>query len=231
MKLRWLGHSAWLITASDGTKIVFDPFEAGAYDGGISYPPINVTADVLLMSHTGHPDHGAASAVKGSPQTFTVAGAHTAKGIAITGLDTFHDEEKGNARGKNVVFSVEVDGVKVTHCGDLGHEPTDAQYDALAGGAGAAGRAGAKGTNVLLIPVGGFFTIDAKMATKIVQRLKPNVCLPMHYKTTMCAFPIAPVTDFTRGKSPVEQKPNEIEITKATLPPPTSYWVPALPKK
>ena len=219
MKLRWLGHSAWLLTAGDGTKIVFDPFEAGAYDGGIGYPPINVTADVLLMSHTGHPDHGGATAVKGSPKTFAVAGTHTAKGLTITGLDTFHDEAKGKQRGKNVVFTVEVDGVRVTHCGDLGHELSDAQYDALAG------------TNVLLIPVGGFFTIDAKLATKIVQRLKPNVCLPMHYKTTMCAFPIAPVTDFTRGKSPVEQKPNEIEITKATLPPPTSYWVPALPAK
>jgi L-ascorbate metabolism protein UlaG (beta-lactamase superfamily) len=85
--------------------------------------------------------------------------------------------------------------------------------------------------DVLLIPVGGFFTIDAKTANRIVQRLKPNVAIPMHYKTPMCGFPIAPVTDFTRGKSPVEQKPNEIEITKATLPPPTSTWVLALPPK
>ncbi len=219
MKLRWLGHSAWLLTASNGTKIVFDPFEAGAYDGGIAYPPINETADILLMSHTGHPDHGYAAAVKGSPETFAVSGSHTAKGIPITGLDTFHDESGGKERGKNVVFIVEVNGVKVAHLGDLGHEPTDEQYAAL------------KGTNIVLIPVGGFFTIDAKMATKIVQHLKPNVCIPMHYKSAMCGFPIAPVTDFTKGKSPVEQVPNEVEITKATLPAPTAYWVTALPPK
>ena len=83
MKLRWLGHSAWLLTADDGTKIVFDPFEAGAYDGGIGYPPINETADILLMSHTGHPDHGGATAVRGMPETFSVSGSHTAKGIPI----------------------------------------------------------------------------------------------------------------------------------------------------
>jgi len=219
MKLKWLGHSAWVLTAEDGTKIVFDPFEAGAYDGGIGYPPIAEAADILLISHTGHPDHGGAAAVGGSPETFAVSGSHMVKGIPITGLDTFHDESKGKERGKNVVFSVEVDGMKITHFGDLGHALSDDGYAALAG------------TNVALIPVGGFFTIDAKTATKIIQRLKPNVCLPMHYKTEMCGFPIAPVTDFTRGKSPVEQKPNEVEITKATLPPPTSYWVFDLPPK
>ncbi len=219
MKLRWLGHSAWLLRADDGTKIVFDPFEAGCYDGGISYPPINETADILLMSHTQHPDHNCAAAVSGSPETFAVSGTHTAKGIAITGLDTFHDESKGRERGANVIFTVEVDGVKLTHFGDLGHNLSDEQYAAL------------EGTNVVLIPVGGFFTIDAKTATKIVGRLKPNLCIPMHYKTEMCGFPIAPATDFTRGKSPVEQKPNEVEITKATLPPPTAYWVTALPPK
>jgi len=211
MKLRWLGHSAWLLTAEDGTKIVFDPFEAGAYDGGIGYPPINETADILLMSHTSHPDHAGASAVGGSPETFSVGGSHTVKGIQITGLDTYHDESKGRERGTNVVFSVDVDGVRVTHFGDLGHEPSDDQYDALAG------------TNVALIPVGGFFTIDAKTATKIVGRLKPNICIPMHYKSAMCGFPIAPVTDFTKGKAPVEQKLNEVEITQATLPAPTAY--------
>ena len=219
MKLRWLGHSAWLLTVDDGTKIVFDPFEAGCYDGGIAYPPINEAADIVLMSHTGHPDHGGAGAIKGNPQTLAASGSHTAKGISIAGLDTFHDESKGKERGPNVIFTVEVDGVKVTHFGDLGHELTDQQYDAL------------KGTNVALIPVGGFFTIDARTATKIVGRLKPNVCIPMHYKTEMCGFPIAPVTDFTKGKSPVEQVANEVEITKATLPPPTAYWVTALPPK
>ncbi len=219
MKLRWLGHSAWILTADDGTKIIFDPFEAGCYDGGIGYPPIKETADIVLMSHTQHPDHNCAAAVSGSPETFTVSGSHTAKGIAITGLDTFHDESKGRERGKNVIFTVEVDGIKVTHFGDLGHNLSDEQYAAL------------EGTNVALIPVGGFFTIDAKTATAIVGRLKPNVCIPMHYKTEMCGFPIAPATDFTRGKSPVVQKPNEVEITKATLPPPTSYWVTALPPK
>ena len=182
MKLKWLGHSAWLLTADDGTKIVLDPFEAGCYDGGIGYPPINETADVVLMSHTGHPDHGYAAAVGGNPQTFAVSGSHSAKGVTITGLDTFHDESQGKERGTNVVFTVEVDGVKVTHFGDLGHDLSDQQYDALAGGAGA------KGTNVALIPVGGFFTIDAKTATKIVQRLKPNVAIPMHYKTETVSY-------------------------------------------
>lgn len=219
MKLKWLGHSAWILTTDEGTKVAFDPFEAGAYDGGIGYPPIAEAADVLLMSHTGHPDHGYAAAIGGSPETFAVSGEHAAKGVRITGLDTFHDESGGKERGTNVIFTVEADGIRLTHMGDIGHELTDEQYAAL------------EGTNVVLIPIGGFFTIDAAMATKIVQRLEPNVCIPMHYKTEMCGFPIAPVTEFTRGKSPVEQVANEVEITKATLPPPTAYWVTALPPK
>ncbi len=213
MKVKWLGHSAFVVISDKGTKIVFDPFEAGSYGGALGYPPINETADLLLMSHTTHPDHSYSKAVGGNPQTITSAGEQSFKDIKISGVSTFHDATGGSERGENIVFTIDIDDVRLSHLGDLGHILTDEQVEKI-------GK-----TNVILIPVGGFYTIDAKQATAIANKLNPNILIPMHYKTDLCGFPIAPVGDFLKGKEPVERLGQEVAIIRASLPSKTEIWV------
>ncbi len=212
MKIKYLGHAAFVLTSKGGTRIVLDPYQAGAYDGAVGYPPINETAELVLVSHD-HPDHGYAKGVKGNPKVISAPTSRTAADARITGVGTFHDETHGSQRGKNIVFSVEADGVRVTHLGDLGHTLSDAE-------AGAIGD-----PDVLLVPVGGFFTIDGATAWRIAARLNPKVVIPMHYKTECCGFPIAPLDGFLRGKTNVKRLGQEVEVSKESLPKEREIWV------
>jgi L-ascorbate metabolism protein UlaG (beta-lactamase superfamily) len=207
MKLKWLGHSSFLLTASDGTKILTDPYEPGGYSGALGYGAFTEPVDIVTISHDSHPDHGYTQGLVGKPTIVKWTGAYNAKGINIKGVATYHDNSKGRERGNNIVFVITVDNINVCHCGDLGHvlSPADA---ALIGP-----------IDVLLLPVGGHFTIDAKEATQVADRLQPKLIIPMHYKTAKCGFPIATVDDFLKGKSNFrKEKTAEIEITPATLP-------------
>ncbi|MEO0068480.1 MAG: MBL fold metallo-hydrolase [candidate division WOR-3 bacterium] len=213
MKIKWLGHSAFLITADAGTKIITDPYVPGAYDNAVGYKRISEKADVVTVSHE-HPDHCGSANLPGSPQVLKGTGPWTVAGIKISGIDTFHDKSGGRERGRNTVFVYEVDNLRIVHLGDLGHIPDEATLKAL-------GR-----VDVLLIPVGGVFTIDAQEAAKLVSLLKPKVVIPMHYKTPSLSFQIEGVDGFLRvapnskriGKS-------EVEISLASLPDATETWV------
>jgi L-ascorbate metabolism protein UlaG (beta-lactamase superfamily) len=196
MKLKWMGHSCFLVTASDRTKILFDPYEPGGYGGALGYGPVTDEVDVVVMSHD-HADHGWSKL----PGEFT-------------GLATFHDRRQGAERGPNTVFTVTVDGVKIAHLGDLGHIPDQKTYAAL------------KGVDVLLIPVGGHFTIDHREATQIADAIKPKVVVPMHYKTPAVNFPIVGVEEFTKGKTNVKQLGvSEVQLTPDHLPAQSEVWV------
>lgn len=212
MRIKYLGHSAFVLTTNDGTRIVLDPYQAGAYDGAVGYPPINETAEIVLLSHD-HPDHGYAKAVKGKPQVISSVGNHSVKEVKITGLTTFHDESRGSERGENIIFTVEAEGLRVTHLGDLGHSLPDKELAEI-------GK-----PDVLLAPVGGFFTIDASTATSLAERLSPRIVIPMHYKTDCCGFPIAPVDGFLKGKPNVKKLGQEVDVSKETLPSTTEVWV------
>jgi L-ascorbate metabolism protein UlaG (beta-lactamase superfamily) len=212
MKIKYLGHAAFAFTSEGGTRIVLDPFEAGAYGGAVGYPPIKETAEIVLLSHD-HPDHGYAQAVEGDPQVIPSAGTTSVGEITITGVSTYHDESHGSERGSNVIFTVEVDGLRVTHLGDLGHPLSDEEAAAI-------------GTpDVLLIPVGGFFTIDAATAGEVIEQLAPRVVIPMHYKTECCGFPIAPLDDFLKGKENVQRLGQEVEVSAENLPDGREIWV------
>ncbi len=126
MKITWLGHASFLVESKDGTRVVTDPFEAGSYDGAVGYAPINTRADVVTVSHE-HADHNAVDAVTGAPEIVRDPGARTVKGISIRGIATFHDESKGQDRGRNNIYVMDVDGVKVGHLGDLGHALSPAE--------------------------------------------------------------------------------------------------------
>ncbi len=212
MKIKYLGHAAFLVTSQGGTRIVLDPYEAGAYDGAVGYPPIDETAEVVLLSHD-HPDHGYVSAVKGDPKVIRSEGTTSVADVEFTGVETFHDETGGSQRGRNVVFTIEADGVRVTHLGDLGHSLSDEKAAQI-------GK-----PDVLLIPVGGVYTIDASAADGVIGGLEPRVVIPMHYKTECCGFPIAPVDGFLKGKENVKKLGQEVEVSKQALPGAREIWV------
>jgi len=208
MNIKWLGHASFVITADGGTKIITDPYESG---GGLSYGEITESADIVTVSHD-HFDHNNISAVGGNPQV--VKGTAQARGIDFQGIPSFHDDSGGKQRGKNTIFCFAVDGVKICHLGDLGHRLSDEQL------------VGVGAVDVLLVPVGGTYTIDAAAATSVCEKLKPRVVIPMHYKTNKCDFPIAGVEDFLQGKPDVRRPDSsDIELKVDALPPATRIIV------
>jgi len=203
MKVKWLGHSCFLITYKDGTRLITDPYEVG---GGINYSPIEETADVVVVSH-GHGDHSNVSAVQGKPEVVRGDGTKTAKGIQFRGIATYHDASQGTQRGPNTVFCFTVDDIKLCHLGDLGHVLDPEQVT----GIGA--------VDILLVPVGGYFTIDASAASQVCDQLKPKVVIPMHFKTPKCAYSIASVEDFLKGKKNVRKVGDSgVEFEREKLP-------------
>jgi len=209
MKVKYLAHACFLITSKDGVKIITDPYEKGAY-GGIHYDEIEEEADIVTISHD-HADHNAVHKIKGSPKVIKEPGEYEVKGIKIKGIKTYHDEKGGKERGENIVYVFEIDNFRIAHMGDLGEILSDEKLKQI-------GK-----VDIILIPVGGYFTIDAKQATQIIKKIKPKIVIPMHYKTTKCDFPIAPVEDFIKDKDKVIKFGCEVNIEE--LPENQEIWV------
>lgn len=208
MKIKWLGHAAFLITTEKGTRILTDPYKTG---NDLRYGDINEAADIVTVSHE-HFDHNNVAAVKGKPQV--VKDSTEIKGIKFKGTPTYHDDAAGKKRGKNTLFCIEADGLNLCHLGDLGHTLDSKQVAAL-------GK-----VDILMVPVGGFFTIDAATATKVCDQIKPRVIIPMHFRNEKCQFPLAGVTEFTGGKSNVKQMDgSEVEFRAKELPKETQILV------
>ena len=206
MKIKWYGHAAFLITSDQGTKIIIDPYEPGAFGGQLSYGKINDQADIVITSHD-HADHNYTNGLPGKPQVVKGSGSQTIVGIPIKGIATFHDASKGSERGANTIFTLTIDHIQLCHLGDLGHLLSDKQLAEIGP------------VDILLIPVGGFFTIDPIEATRVADQIKPKVLIPMHFKTEKCGFPITPLEDFLKGKTNTRRpKTNEAPFDKATLP-------------
>ncbi len=203
MKIKWLGHSCFVITSLDGTRIITDPYTPNS---NLKYSPVSESADVVTISH-GHSDHSNAGVVKGSPRIIKEPVSKTVKGIEIKGVSTAHDENKGQQRGKNIVFCMTVDGIRIAHLGDLGHTLDNEQIKAIGP------------VDVLITPVGGFYTIDGPTASRLADAIQPKIVLPMHYRSTACDFPITDAKPFLKGRSNIKTTDeNEIELTKEGLP-------------
>jgi len=187
-------------------KIITDPYESGAYGGQLAYGKIKDQSDIALTSHD-HADHNDTKSLPGSPQIVKNSGSKTVKGISFKGIPTYHDSSKGSERGTNTIFTFSVDGIRVCHLGDLGHILSEKELAEIGP------------VDILLIPVGGYFTIDSKEAARVAEQLKAKVLIPMHFKTEKCGFPIAPVEDFLKGK-PNSRRPgtSEVAFDKTTLP-------------
>jgi len=210
MKMKWLGHACFLISSDAGLRIITDPYTAG---GGVGYAPVNEAADIVMVSHD-HFDHNAVSTVAGKPEVVRGGGTKNAKGVEFKGIATYHDDSKGSQRGDNTVFCFSVDGVKLCHLGVLGHRLSSEQVAEIGD------------VDVLLVPVGGFFTIDANVAGQVCDDLKPRVVIPMHYKTPKLDFPIAGVDEFVKGKANVRAlDSSEAEFKLGELPDATEIVV------
>ncbi len=213
MKLIFLAHASFLLMTNNGTRIIFDPYKSGCFSGSFRYEAIQESANVVLVSHE-HDDHNGVSEVLGNPKVFKDSGHFTYKDINIDGIASFHDTSKGAARGKNVMYVIETDSLRIAHLGDLGHSLSESELKQI-------GK-----VDMLLIPVGGYFTINSKVATDIVNNLKPSITIPMHYKTDAIDFPIVKVDEFLKDKKNVKKiNSSEIDISKDKLPKTTEIWV------
>jgi L-ascorbate metabolism protein UlaG (beta-lactamase superfamily) len=167
MIITWHGQSCFTI-AGDKNSLVTDPFDASY---GIKVP--RLAADLVTVSHQ-HKDHNNISAVKGinKPEPFVISGPgeYEVGNIFIYGIGSFHDDSEGQDRGANTMYRFEIDGMSISHLGDLGHIPSAEQLEKL------------EGTDILLIPVGGTYTIDGKQANQIITRIEPRIVIPMHYQ-------------------------------------------------
>ena len=181
MKLKWHGHSCFEITLNDASVIVTDPFDAS-----VGYPLCAAKADAALISH-GHFDHNYTDSLGGSPAVIDRPGEYAVGSAKITGVHSFHDPEKGALRGENTIFSIEADGLRIVHLGDLGHMPdTEAQ------------KAVVRDCDILLIPIGGTYTITTAQAVELIRTYSPKAAVAMHYKNEYCKFDITDSDAFVR---------------------------------
>lgn len=209
MWIRWHGHSCFEL--KDGATVITDP-----HDGkSIGIPAPNLRGDIVLVSHN-HYDHNCTRVVGGQELSVIKDPIMTVeRGVRIQGIETFHDSQRGDKRGNNIVFKIEMDGVTFCHLGDLGHMLDDAQLSKI-------------GTpDILFIPTGDIFTIDVKSAVKLAEEISPKVIVPMHFKIGGLSLPIRPVEDFLAGfpEDRVQRVGNEMEFDPSELPENGEVWV------
>jgi L-ascorbate metabolism protein UlaG (beta-lactamase superfamily) len=210
MKIKWLGHACFLITSDKGTRIITDPFKVE----GMTYKEVTQEADIVTSSHA-HNDHSNTDRVKGSPLIIRGKVDKTVKDVKIRAVPTYHDDKEGRERGPNLAFCFEVDGINICHMGDLGHLLEKQEIDSI-------GK-----VDVLLVPVGGVFTLEAGQAVQLCGMLKPAIAIPMHYKTEHCTWLKCTADDFVSGYDNYRKlSTDEIELAKSNLPQPTEFIIP-----
>ena len=203
MLITWLGHSCFKIqdkAGPDGVTIITDPFDKSV---GLKAPRLE--ADIVTVSHD-HSDHNNVSAIKGNPYIIRGAGEYEVKRVFIEGAEAYHDDKQGAERGKNIIYRIDIEDMSVSHLGDLGHTLDAKQLEKL------------EGTDILLIPVGGVYTIGAKKAVEVVSQIEPRIIIPMHYKIPGLTVNIEGVDKFIKelGIKPTYEE--KLKISKRDLP-------------
>ena len=170
MNIQYYGHSCFKISikpagrGQEEVNLFIDPF-----DKSIGLRPPQGQADVVLVSHN-HPDHNNVEALKGEPRVIDLPGEYSVRGINIIGIPSFHDANSGKDKGLNTIYLVDSEEIKICHLGDLGSDLTEKQLEKI-------------GTvNVLMIPIGGNYTIDYKKAIELIKKIEPNIIIPIHFK-------------------------------------------------
>jgi L-ascorbate metabolism protein UlaG (beta-lactamase superfamily) len=203
MDITWMGQSCFKIKGKS-SSVIIDPFDPTKM--GLKLPK-DLSAELLLITH-GHEDHNNIAAVSGDPVVIEGPGEYEVAGISVKGIHSYHDKQEGAERGVNTIYSITVDGVNILHLGDLGHPLTEEQSGEID-----------TSTDILMIPVGGNYTIDAEEAAKVVAALEPKVIIPMHYKLPESSADIAPVDGFLKEMGAENIEPvAKLSITKDKLP-------------
>lgn len=171
MEITYIGHSCFKIKTKSAT-IVTDPYDPKA----LGYRLPKLEADIVTISHD-HPDHSNSDQVTVSKMAITTPGEYEANDVSIVGIQTYHDDKNGSERGKNTIFLIEADGLNLLHLGDLGHELSKETLEKL------------PEIDILMIPVGGVYTIDTKAASKVISSIEPGIVIPMHYQTSDLNLP------------------------------------------
>ncbi len=164
MNIKYLGHASFLIKTKSA-RVVCDPYSPSI---GLKFPKIE--ADIVTLSHD-HSDHNDTSAVTGDPLLINWPGEFEKQGVRVFGFTTYHDDKQGAERGENTVYKFEAEDIAVLHLGDLGAEIESETLDKIGN------------VDILLVPTGGFYTIDPEQAARVVKQVEPSIVIPMHYRT------------------------------------------------
>lgn len=199
MIVTWLGHSCFLLKSEEGLSLLLDPF----HESDVGYAMPITEADIVIISHD-HMDHNNVDAAGSEPQVIFGPGEYTCLGMEIIGIKSYHDEQRGKLRGTNTIFCFALDGIRVCHLGDLGHTLSRAQAKAIGP------------VDLLFLPVGGRYTIDAVGANEVMRQLHPAVTVPMHYRTGALGFELEPVDDFLKGRERLTPQKN-LQLAKEDL--------------
>lgn len=199
MTLTWLGHACFMLTLDDGRKIVTDPFDAS-----VGYHTPNVDCDIVTISH-GHHDHNAVESLSSyemsiSDESVYEMGGDNIPTLRISAMPSFHDDAGGAKRGKNLIFKFEADGKTIVHLGDIGHITNDEQTAFI------------KNADVLLIPIGGTYTITTREAIEVIQKASPTCAVPMHFLTPAIGFPITDEKEFAEKMCATHLKSNTANV-------------------
>lgn len=201
MHIIWQGQSCFQIIVSQSkgeqTRIVIDPFSED-----IGLKPLKLEADVLLVSHN-HADHNNIKAVSGSSFLIEGPGEYEIKDIFIQGIPAFHDDKEGREKGQNTIYKIEAEELRLCHLGDLGQkELTVEQLDQIGE------------VDILLVPVGGVYTIDDKGAAKIISQIEPRIVIPMHYQLPKLKVKLDDVDKFLKEMGRKSAEPQAKLIIK-----------------
>lgn len=205
MELTWLGHSCFRLRGKDVTLVTDPPSPSTGYSIG------RVNADIVTLSHD-HPGHNYLKAVAGNePYIVRGPGEYEVRNVLITGIQTYHDDERGARLGRNTVYLLHVDDLLICHLGDLGHTLGAREQEAISG------------CDVLLLPVGGGNALDAKRAAEVAGQVEPQIIIPMHYATPAlkpAAGVLDPVEAFCHEMGVEVSDPlPKLVVTRASLPP------------
>lgn len=207
LTITYHGHALFVIETSKKIKIGTDPYNEQIKDI-LPY----VSADIVTSSHD-HFDHSNIPLFKGSHIVVDKPGETTVKEIKIDGIPSFHDEKKGSLRGSNIIYKIMTDGMVITHLGDLGHMLDQKQIEKL------------KETDIMLIPVGGVYTINSAQALELINQIKPKIAVPMHYKEKDSKLNVDEVSSFTRRLDDFKEVGHSFSVNNSSLPSPTEIRV------
>ncbi len=201
MRIEWIGHACFRMTAQDGTVVITDP-----YDESVGIRMLPLKDDLITMSHEHH-DHNETSMIVGNPVIARGPQLAAAGSVTARAVNSWHDDAQGTLRGFNTIRIFGIDGLKIVHMGDQGCMPDEDVLEAI------------ENADVMMIPVGGTYTVDAKGAKEIIECAKPRCVIPMHVKTAHCPYPIARMDEALAVLGMEDAQPvSALEITKETVP-------------